>query len=193
MDREERQLIEIVQSQDWLMDLLRATRELNLPDWYIAAGTIRNTVWNVRHGYPSELHQNDVDVVYFDPDDLKGASAEGYEQKLRAVFPNREWEVVNQAGAHLMECTRQRGRPAAASSSEAIAYWTETPTCVGVRLEQDDSFTLCAPHGLDDLFHLTVQPPPEPYRDLGLYLKRMEDKKWGSIWPRLQIWQPNSE
>ncbi|MBI2103075.1 nucleotidyltransferase family protein [Candidatus Woesearchaeota archaeon] len=177
----------IIRGQDWLMDLLRATRELHLPDWYVAAGAIRNTVWNVLHGYPSELHQNDVDVVYFDSHDLAGRKAEEYERRLRKAFPQRKWEVVNQAGAHLMECTRHLGRPAAASSGEAIAYWTETPTCVGVRLEINDSLTVCAPHGLEDLMTMKVRPSPKPYQDWDSYQQRMSEKRWDLIWPHLVI------
>lgn len=180
-------LIKIVREQDWLMKLLQATRELDLPDCYIAAGAIRNTVWNVHHSFPSQNNQHDVDVVYFDPSNLRDEMAESYQEALGSRIPNVRWEVVNQAGAHLMECNKEFARRPAKSSSEAMAYWSETATGVGVRLEKDNSFTIAAPHGLDDLMSLIVRPVPEPYQFLPLYEKRVREKKWQTIWPGLTI------
>ncbi len=183
----EEDLIQIVQEQDWLMKLLKATRELDLPDCYIAAGAVRNTVWNYLHGFPTQNNQQDVDVAYFDSSDVNGEKTEDYQRFLQNKSPTVRWEVVNQAGAHLMDCTKEVARPAAASSCEAIAYWSETATCVGVRLEKDDSLTIAAPHGLDDLMNLIVRPVPKPYQSLELYERRLGEKRWQKIWPRLTI------
>lgn len=183
----EEDLIQIVREQNWLMELLKATRELDLPDCYIAAGAIRNTVWNHLHGFPTQTNQHDVDVAYFDSSDILGENAESYQQALISRVPNVCWEVVNQAGAHLMGCNTEFARRAAKSSGEAMAYWSETPTGVGVRLERDDSFTVAAPHGLDDLMNLVVRPVPKPYQSRQLYERRVREKRWQIIWPRLII------
>ena len=61
------QLKEIIRKEKWLMNLLVSVRELGLPDWYLAAGVIRNTVWDVLHGYKKHTPLNDIDVVYFYP------------------------------------------------------------------------------------------------------------------------------
>ncbi len=180
-------LIKIVREQDWLMELLKATRELDLPDSYIAAGAIRNTVWNHLHGFPPQTNLQDVDVAYFDSSDINGEKAESYQEALRSRVPAERWEVVNQAGAHLMDCVKEFARLPAKTSSEAIAYWSETATCVGVRLERDNSLTVAAPHGLDDLMNLIVRPVPKPYQSLRLYEQRVREKKWQTIWPRLTI------
>ncbi len=187
----EEDLIKIVQEQDWLMELLRTTRDLHLSDCYIAAGAIRNTVWNYLHGFPTRNNQQDVDVAYFDPEDISGKKTESYQKILSTTIPIVRWEVVNQAGAHLMECTRKFARLPAKSSSEAIAYWSETATGVGVRLEQDNSVTIAAPHGLDDLMNLVVRPVPKPYQQLLLYETRIKEKRWQMIWPRLTILHEN--
>ena len=185
--RYEEDLIQIVREQDWLMELLQATRELDLPDWYIAAGAIRNTVWNHLHGFPTQNNQQDVDVAYFDCSDLCEEKAESYQEALRSRVPAARWEVVNQAGAHQMECVKKFVRRPAKSSCEAIAYWSETATCVGVRLEKDNSFTVAAPHGLDDLMSLIVRAVPKPYQSLQLYEQRVREKNWQTIWPKLTI------
>ncbi len=40
----EAKLIQIIRQQGWLMGALKNVRDLKLPDWYIAAGAIRNTI-----------------------------------------------------------------------------------------------------------------------------------------------------
>lgn len=176
------QLISIVRNEDWLMEALRAVRSLQLPDWYIAAGAIRNTVWNKLHGYPGRNGQNDVDVVYFDDADIDGYREKTSEITLLKQNPSLKWEVVNQARRQFLS-----NRPQVHSSEESIAYWSETPTCVGARLEDDDLISVCAPHGLDDLMNLVVRPIPQPYQDLDLYRQRVENKAWEKTWPKLHI------
>jgi len=73
------------------------------------------------------------------------------------------------------------------SSGDFIAFWSETPTCVGIRLETDNSITICAPHGISDLMELKVKPIPEPYRNLELYKERVKEKNWKNIWNKLEI------
>lgn len=182
-ERLKQQLIEIVRREAWLMGSLRAARSLQFPDWYIAAGAIRNTVWNILHGFPGISHLKDVDVVYFDSHDLEGIKEKTSKTLLQNMQPSVKWDVVNQARAPSFNSQCKNIH----SSCASIAYWSETCTCVGVRLEEDDSITVCAPHGLHDLFHLLVKPVPAPYQDLNLYAKRIQGKRWRQIWPKLKI------
>jgi len=176
----EEKLIQIVRQQDWIMEALKSVRDLKLPDWYLAAGAIRNSVWNYFHNFPSTSHQQDMDVVYFDSSNINKEREKLFESILNEKLPNLKWEVKNQA----------RKNNSANSSCESIAYWSETPTCVGVRLENNDSFTICAPHGLDDLMNLVVKPIPQPYQDLSLYQERIAEKKWDKFWTKLRIVRP---
>jgi len=126
---------------------------------------------------PTTSHQQDVDVIYFYSSDIRGDREKLSEETLGKKSPHLKWEVKNQA----------RKNSKAKSSCKSIAYWSETPTCIGVRLEDDDSFTICAPHGLDDLMNLVVQPIPLPYQDLSLYQKRINEKNWDKFWLKLKI------
>ncbi len=175
----DRQLIRIIKSEVWLMDSLKEVRKLNLPDWYIAAGTIRNTVWNNLHGFPGDSNSTDIDVVYFDNIHIEKEREKQLERTLTKINPLLKWEVKNQARKEIMN-------PKVKSSCESIAYWIETPTCVGARLEQDDSITICAPHGLDDLMNLVIRPVPGPYLDRSLYERRITEKQWDKVWPKLK-------
>ena len=179
----QQRLIAIIRKEAWLMDALKNVRTLGLPDWYIAAGAIRNTVWNVLHNFLTQSHLKDIDVVYFDSHDLKGIKEKTSKLLLHNMQPSVQWDVVNQVKTSSFNSQCRN----ATSSCTSIAYWSETCTCVGVRLEEDDSITICAPHGLYDLFSLLVKPVPAPYQDLNLYAKRMKEKQWQNIWPTLTI------
>ncbi len=183
----ENKLIEIIQNEGWLMEGLRNVRSLNLPDWYVAAGAIRNTVWNKLHGISGNSNMADIDVVYFDDSDMEGEIEKESEKRLMAMNPSLNWEVVNQSRSHLFYHGRGVFQPKMKSSCESISYWSETPTCIGARLEQDDSITICSPHGLDDLMNLIVRPIPKPYQNMPLYDERIKEKKWDKTWPKLKI------
>src|SRR3989344_9254644 len=102
-EKYEETLAHIIKEQPWLMEALGNVRDLKLPDWYIAAGAIRNTIWNYLHNMPTTSHQQDIDVVYFDSSDMNGEREKNSEEILRKKSPNLKWEVVNQARAHLFE------------------------------------------------------------------------------------------
>lgn len=60
-------LQKIVNATPWLLEVLAAVRATGLPQAYVAAGCIRNTVWDSRHGRTCSAPSGDIDVVYFDP------------------------------------------------------------------------------------------------------------------------------
>ena len=57
--------------QQWLvndsqrMQALHIAGSCNLPDWCLAAGFVRNLVWDQLHGYPQPTPLNDFDFIYF--------------------------------------------------------------------------------------------------------------------------------
>ncbi|HIH15164.1 MAG TPA: nucleotidyltransferase family protein [Nanoarchaeota archaeon] len=175
------ELKKIILHEKWLMDILRSVRALNLPDWYLAAGVVRNTVWDVLHGYTKRTPLNDIDVVYYGL--TKKIDGKDIERKLHRLYPQYTFEVVNQAFVHEMYHYKKRVQ----NSCEAIGKFIEIPTGVGVRLEQDDSLTLCAPHGLKDLFTFRVAPISRETAILTRYKERMKKKQWKKIWPKLVI------
>jgi hypothetical protein len=52
------------------MEQLRAARALSLPDWCIAAGFVRNRVWDHLHGISPARLPVDIDVLYYDAADI---------------------------------------------------------------------------------------------------------------------------
>lgn len=59
------QLKEIVKNNNDLMAILHILRDLDLNDWAIGAGMLRDVVWSHLHGVEVSNFR-DIDVVYFD-------------------------------------------------------------------------------------------------------------------------------
>lgn len=179
----EQRFIKIIKNDNELMRLLNIVRKLDLPDAFIGAGAVRNLVWDSLHKYGNRTFLNDVDVVYFNSKNITPEVDLKIWKKLCEIDSRTNWNVFNQARSHI----KNKFRNKAYSTEEGIASWSETATCIGVRLNKDNSLTICAPHGLDDLMNLVVKAVPKPYQDLKLYNKRIEEKDWIKTWPKLQI------
>lgn len=179
----EKELISMVEKDVELIGILKTVRSLDLSDAYVGAGAIRNLVWDYLHGYNEKSPLTDIDVVYFDSKDINTEKDLGIWKKLCDAEPRYEWNVFNQARGHI----KNNLKKAAKSTKEGMATWPETPTCVGVRINEDDSFDICAPYGLDDLMNLRIHPCGNSLIHEGLYEGRIAKKKWKETWPKLEI------
>ena len=80
------------------MKQLRAARTLGLPDWCIAAGFVRNRVWDHLHGISPPREPADIDVLYYDAADLSKETEQALEARLSALVPGALADP--QPGAH---------------------------------------------------------------------------------------------
>ena len=162
------------------MEQLRAVRSLGLPDWCIAAGFVRNRVWDHLHGIVPARLPVDIDVLYFDASDTRPEREVELEAKLSALMP-LPWEVRNQARMH----TVKKNLPPHRDTAHAMTFWLETVTPVGVRLEADDSLTVVAPLGTDDLLNLRCRPTEFGRQRRAEYDARITSKRWRELWPKV--------
>lgn len=165
-----------------MMDVLRTAQGLGLPDWMIGAGFLRNRVWDFLHGYQKTTPLNDIDLIYFDPVNCTREHDIVYENELKKLM-DASWEVRNQARMHRVDNDQPR-----TSAADGLSRWVETPTCVAVRLNQDDTLELIAPWGIDDLVNLVVRPTPvTAEKRMDQYRARQAKKNWKTTWPKLKI------
>jgi hypothetical protein len=164
------------------MKQLRAVRTLALPDWCIAAGFVRNRVWDHLHGIAPPRPPADIDVLYYDAADLSKAREAAYEQQLDVLRPGLPWQVRNQARMHVW-----KGLPPHKDTADSMTYWLETVTAVGVRLEADDRLTVIAPLGADDLLGLRCRPTAFGHTRRDEYEARIAAKRWREMWPKVQF------
>lgn len=163
------------------MTCLEAARQVNLPDWYLGAGFLRNAIWDHLHHKPVMTPLNDVDLVYYDAGNISLQAEQETEARLSNLCPGVTWEVRNQARMH-----ERHGHAPYENTSQGIAQWVEVPTCVGVRLEANDQLTFTAPFGLAENWSLAVKINPNNPRP-ELFRQRIAAKQWLQIWPQLTI------
>lgn len=160
---------------------LKLVQSLNLPDGCIAAGYVRNFVWDHFHRKNKLTPLNDIDILYYDVSDLREGTEQRYEEQLRTRQPGYNWSVKNQARMHL----RNKEQPYR-SVEDAMKRWPETVTAVGVALDHDDKLKIIAPLGLEDLFSLQIRRSPF-FDDYDNFKARVESKNWLNLWPRLRF------
>ena len=164
------------------MAVLEAARELELPDWAVSAGFLRNAVWDHLHGYGEMTPLADIDLIFFDPADLSRDREARAEARLAARMEPGLWQARNQARMHL-----SHGHPPYRDLADGLCHWLETPTAVAVRLEADGALTVIAPFGLEDLFAPRARPTGEGRVRWDEYLARMRAKDWPRRWPRVRV------
>ncbi|BBH19636.1 hypothetical protein Back11_09810 [Paenibacillus baekrokdamisoli] len=168
-----------------MMDILSTVRTLGLPDWWICAGFVRGKIWDVLHDFVSRTATPDIDVIYFDPNDLSETEEKRLEAKLNRLHPNVPWSVKNQARMHLVN-----DLPPYTSSEDAISKFPETATALGVHLDKHNNLILTARHGIEDVLNMIIRPTPTFIDNKSLtaiYESRLAKKNWLAIWPKLRI------
>ena len=186
----ETRLADIVRADPDLMHVLTTVRGLGLNDWRVFSGAVYQSVWNAVTGRPVGYGRKDFDLGYFDPDtswDAEDLVIKRVAAALDEPFRS-EVEVRNQARVHLWFPDRF-GEPyeALTGTDEALARFVAPAFAVGVRLERDDTISIAAPFGLEDVFSLTLRPNPD----------RPRAKGWDRVvtsararWPELTVIEP---
>lgn len=63
-------LEDALRQNKWLAEILERFDEIALPDSWLVAGSIAQTIWNLGCGQAAELGIKDVDLIYFGDQDL---------------------------------------------------------------------------------------------------------------------------
>ncbi|MEZ9438085.1 nucleotidyltransferase family protein [Vibrio atlanticus] len=175
-----KRIVTLIKQDPLRMQVLNCVAQLDLPQCYVAAGFVRNLVWDHLHGYASPTPLNDIDVIYFDPIDTSYESDLRFEAPLKQRLPELNWQVRNQAYMH----TRNGDEPYQ-SSLDAMSYWPEKETAVAVKQSPTGEIECISAFGLESLFDLKITPNPNRSRDV--FDQRVQSKNWLTHWPKLTI------
>lgn len=145
--------------------ILARLPSLQLPDAWLVAGCLFQTVWNLQAGRAPGAGIKDYDLFYFDPGDLSAQAESAVAARVQACC--RDLGVVveakNQARVHTwyadwFGCPY----PALTSSRDGIDRFLVPCTCVGLRPDPDGGASplLYAPYGLADLYRGVLRPNP---------------------------------
>ncbi len=170
-----------------LLQVLDRTAAMGLPGWYLTAGCLFQTVWNVVTGRPPTEGIKDYDVFYFDDRDLSWEAEDAVIRAAATAFADlpAEVEVRNEARVHLWY-EQKFGVPCPpyTSAEAAIDSFAATTCCLGVRLEPGGRWRVYAPHGLSDVFGLVVRPNPV-LAPRAVY--EAKAARWCRQWPELTV------
>jgi uncharacterized protein len=160
--------------------ILSRWTSLALPNAWLVAGCVFQTVWNLQSGQPAEAGIKDYDIFYFDPTDLSLEREQRAQARAEALYHDLgiAIEVANQARVHLWY-PQHFGRPypPLRSVEEGIGRFLMLEACVGVRPGQCH-----APFGTDGLLAGTLTPnPATPFPEL--YAAKAESYR--ARWPWL--------
>lgn len=170
-----------------LTEVLARTATLDLPGWYVTAGCLFQTVWNVVTDRPPTSGIKDYDVFYFDEGDLSSEAENAVIKAGQKVFAGlpAEVEIRNEARVHLWyEDKFGVACPPYDSAEAAIDSFAATTCCLGVRVEADGRWRVYAPHGLSDVFNLVVRPNPV-LAPRSVYESKAV--RWREQWPELTV------
>jgi hypothetical protein len=187
----ERRLAELIRASPTLMHVLTVLRGLELPQWRVFSGAVYQTVWNGQTGRSPDYGVRDYDVGYFDPSDISYEAEDVVIRRVASAFepPLREMvEVRNQGRVHVW-FEGKFGEPYAplGSTDEALERFVCPAFSVGVRLEPDDTISVAAPFGLEDVFALRLRP--NPLRGVAKGWERTT-RSAKARWPEITVMEP---
>jgi uncharacterized protein len=163
----------LVLANEVVVTLLDRVAELGVPDWYVTAGCLTQTVWNCLSGLPPGEGIKDYDVIYHDP-------GEPPELPIRAA--------VVAAGADLgveLDVHNQALRDPPSTSAEAVSTFVATASCVAARREAPGGpLRVLAPRGFADLFGMVARRNPVKV-SRAVYEEKTE--RWKRRWPALTV------
>jgi uncharacterized protein len=173
-------IVELVKHDKLRIISLDCVFQLNLPQCYLAAGFVRNLVWDHLHQKQVPTPLNDLDVIYFDPTERSAGVYLEYEALLKEWMPKLNWQVRNQAQMHI----RNGDRPYR-SSIDAMSFWPEKETAVGIRKAGKTEYECVSAFGFESLFNLEITHNPKRNRDI--FERRLKSKDWLAQWPNLTV------
>ena len=155
---------------------------LALPDGWLVAGCLFQTVWNLRGGRSPEADIKDYDLFYFDSRDTSEEGELGVQERVNVLTGDLGVivEASYQARVHLLY-ESYFGRPYGElrSAREGIDRFLVLSTCVGVRPGE-----VYAPNGLAPVYDGVLSMNPlTPYR--ALFDRKVES--YVERWPWLQV------
>lgn len=183
--KSEQDIIQLIKEDMWMMDILKTTSMLQLPEWWICAGIVRSKIWDNLHGFKERTKLEDIDVIYFDPSKVDEAVEKEYEKRLQNLNKDIPWSVKNEARMHL----KNKIQPYQ-SCVDAISKFPETATALGVKLNEKDEIILTAPCGIDDAINGIIRPSPNFMKSRGAYeifVARIFQKNWKQKWHMLRV------
>lgn len=173
--------ISILEKNKDLMMLLNYITKLKLPNFYIAAGSIFQTIWNYYDELDLNFRVKDVDIIYYDDSNLSVEKDLEYynmiNEYIKSKGLNYEIDVSNEARMHLWKKNNEnKDIDQYKNSEDAISKWIATVHAIGITKE-NNTIKIYAPYGLSDIYDRTIRPIKHNGNSKELYDKKVASWK----------------
>ncbi|MBM7642260.1 nucleotidyltransferase family protein [Streptococcus loxodontisalivarius] len=178
-------LVTLFEQDPELMRIFRIIAELGLKDSWLAAGTLRNYVWNTLSNRKGLENASDLDVIFYDPT-VTYEQTLALQEDLNHRYPDYKWEVKNQVYMH----SHSPNTSSYLSSCDAVSKYPERCTAIAARLNAQGHLDLFLPYGSDDIEEFIVEATPHFAADkdrMSVYRERQAKKNWSKIWTQLDV------
>jgi hypothetical protein len=166
--------------------IIEELHRLALPDAWLVAGCLAQTVWNVLTDRAIGHGISDYDVFYFDPD-ISWTAEDMVIRKLHAQLGHlgAKVEIRNQARVHLWYPDKHGlPYPPLKCSTDGIDRFLTRNTQIGVR-RAGDGYEVYAPHGCEDIARLIARPNRASNFSAANYTAKAE--RWKTLWPEITV------
>ncbi len=189
MEEQIKNAISILEKNTELMDILDYIYKLKLPNYYIAAGSVFQTIWNYYDKKPLNYGISDIDIIYYNKDNLSVDMDIYYYNLIKDYCMkkgyNYEIDVSNEARMHLWQKEKFNiDVEQYMNSEDAINKWIATVHAIGITKE-NDNIRIYAPYGLSDIYSRTIRPIKHKYSTKDIYNKKV--KSWSERFDNLNI------
>ena len=178
-----------LKKNDELMDVLNYIEKLKIPNFYIAAGSVFQTIWNYYDNNDLNYNIKDIDVIYYNSSDLSVETDIKYYNLINKYCESKKYtyeiDVSNEARMHLWKKEKYNiDVEPYINSEDAIDKWIATVHAVGIT-KVDNKIKVYAPYGLSDIFSKTIRPIKHKYNTKEIYDKKASS--WNERFNNLKI------
>ena len=177
IEEQNKLIISILKKNKDLMDMLDFVYKLNLPNFYIAAGAIFQTIWNYYDNKPLNNGIKDLDIIYYNKSDLSVDTDIKYFNQIKKYSNSKNYDyeidVSNEARMHIWKKEKLGiDTEQYTSSEDAINRWIATVHAIGIT-KDENGIKIYAPYGLNDIFTRTIRPIKHNDNRKELYNKKV--------------------
>ena len=189
IDEQAKNAISILEKNIELMDILDYVYKLELPNFYIAAGSVFQTIWNYYDEKPLNYGIKDIDIIYYNNDDLSVDTDIYYYNLIKDYCIKKDYnyeiDVSNEARMHLWKKEKFNiDVEQYINSEDAINKWIATVHAIGIT-KVKNILKIYAPYGLSDIYSRTIRPIKHKYSTKDIYNKKA--KSWSERFDNLNI------
>ena len=175
-------------------EILDRARFLGFTDWWLTAGCLAQSIWNLKTGKAPETGIEDYDLFYFDPDTSWDAE-DHMISRCVDLFSDLPIQIELRNQARVPIWYRQKfdlEYGAVHSASDGIDRFAYQTTAIGLRRGVDGDYRLYAPFGLDAVLEGRIIPN-KVLPIASVYTAKVA--RWQKIWPDLDVvpWSDDSD